>query len=290
VLRKMYVASIFVLALTLLSQANGFEEKLVFCETVTLNDATNSFLNFIGFPHNVTNAGDVWKQYYPLAYYLNNLISAVPGSMDGFYTVCNGFEQLWGRLLTGGNQNCLTAENLIAGSLAVDPLTAFANVGLLNRYKFICGAGFYTLLRENVNCIQRVIANFNTTFAGCLTTWQTNIQHDPTNACNYIGDFTMCYAQVFNQSSCSSGNNIDYWWACEGTLQFALAQFPSCRHARSCTLNRSPFGFGGLEFELMEWSKNHYKFENGQHWFKLPDIFKEINGQWVLSENDWVTG
>jgi len=287
----MYVASILGLAFVLSTQTYGFEEKYVYCQTNALNQWTYNFIQFIGFNGGYTsqNASLLWTTYYPLAYFLNNQISANPGSIDGFYTACNGFEQLWGGLLGQGNQNCLTAENLISG-MNVDPVTAFAVVGLLNKYKFICGAGFYTLLRENLNCVQRVIANFNSTFNGCLTTWQANIQHDPINACNYMGDFTMCFAQVFNQSSCSNGNNIDFWWGCEGSLQFALAQFPSCRHARSCTLNRSPFGFGGFEVELMEWSKTHYKFENGQHWFKLPDIFKEINGQWILSENNWVTG
>uniref|UniRef100_A0A914CS57 Uncharacterized protein n=1 Tax=Acrobeloides nanus TaxID=290746 RepID=A0A914CS57_9BILA len=288
----MYVASILALALVCATQTHGFSEKAVFCQTNALNQATYNFINFIGFPGawSQSNASALWKTYYPLAYFLNQQVSATPGSINGFYTVCNGFEQLWGMLLGFGNQNCLTAENLING-MTVDPGTAFSVVGLLNKYKFICGAGFYTLLRErNIDCVQRVIANFNTTFALCLATYQANVQHDPTSACRYIGDFTSCNALVFNTSACTNGNNVDFWWGCEGSLQFALAQFPSCRHARSCTINRSPFGIGGFERELMEYSKTHYKFENGQHWFKLPDIFKEINGKWVLSENDWVTG
>jgi hypothetical protein len=106
----------------------------------------------------------------------------------------SGFEQLYGCL---NNIPCLTVGAML-NTLNLSPFQAFSFVGLLQQYKFMCGAGFYSnrtdpenqglllisaAIHENIGCIQRVVRNFNDVLTGCVNTYQVNVQHDPNRAC-----------------------------------------------------------------------------------------------------------
>lgn len=114
----------------------------------------------------------------------------------------------------------------------------------------------------------------------CLLTYQNNIAHNPSDACDYINTYANCYSLVFNVTECGFAGSADHWWACEGAYQLTQAQFPNCY--MSCSTQNGPPGFA-------EYLTSHMKTANGKRMLKLPDIFKQIDNKWQLVENEWIT-
>jgi len=265
--RLYFVLAIF--AIVLLSKTEAQ------CVSASFQACSSQMTTFIGY--DVTPANQLWINYTNLYNFLQAKFSNTPGDANDLYVICNGFEQFYGCL---NQPACYSVGAFLDQGLS--PFQAYSFVGLLRQYRFMCGAGFYTALHENLPCLQRVVKNFNTTLTACQTTYQLNVQHDPNRACQYMTDLTNCYAAPFDVSQCRREGAADRWWACETQRNFALSQFPSC--ALTCDLQ-----FGPPPAAFVAYMTEHYKFATGQHWFKMPQTFVEkSNGVWQLDEGQWI--
>ncbi|KAE9556125.1 hypothetical protein FO519_000613 [Halicephalobus sp. NKZ332] len=248
------------------------------CPSADLNSCTYQyFSNFLNYPHTDNNTL-VWTDYSTFINFTDQLVTQNVGDPSGLITVCNALEQTEGCLAAKTDRCFGPLAFLLRGN---DATTSFTFSGLFNLYKFRCGAGLYTVIRENLSCVQRTLWNQRNILWGCLNTYQNNVAHDPAGSCNYVQAYTSCYSAVFNRSSCGFAGSADHWWACEGAYQFTLTQFPNCY--LSCSREFGPPGFS-------EYLETHVKVENGRTWFKLPNIWRQINNEWKFVENDWVTG
>ena len=240
------------------------------CPDTNLLHCTDTFVNYIGYPitHNA-----VWKDYMTFINFTDNLFTQNIGDPTGLVTICNALEQLKGCVAP---YDCFTPFAFLRRqSSAVD---AFIFSGLLQEYNFRCGAGLYTILRENFPCVQRVVAGHSNQLSGCLTTYIANLQHDMQNACTHVGNYMTCVSAIFNQSACGFAGSTDHWWACESAYQLTQPGFPSCKV--SCA-NGGPAG-------LKAFMEENTKIEGGKFWLKPHPVFKSFNGIWKLTENDWM--
>jgi hypothetical protein len=243
------------------------------CDQIKLNACTDTFRRYINYPTQDNSA--IWKDYQTFINYTDTVFTQNVGSPTGLLNICNALEQLKGCVYPN---DCFTPFAFLERQAS--PVEAFIFSGLFQEYNFRCGPGFYTILRENFPCVQRVVAGHSMQLSGCLTTYVANLQHDMQNACTHVQNYMVCVSAIFNQSACGFAGSTDHWWACESAYQLTQPGFPNCK--ASCA-NGGPTG-------LKEFMAENTKIENGQFWLKPPQIFKNINGKWRLSENEWVIG
>uniref|UniRef100_A0A7E4WB08 C-type lectin domain-containing protein n=1 Tax=Panagrellus redivivus TaxID=6233 RepID=A0A7E4WB08_PANRE len=268
---KFLVAAVAVLALS--SASAQLTDN---CPSANLNQCTQQYL-VTGLNYPLTDNSLIWTDYNTFINFTDNLWTANETNPDGLVQICNALEQLQGCLY---QYNCLSPLAFLIRGATAEQAHVFS--GLIREYRFRCGAGLYTILRENFPCVQRTVKHYSSVINACLQTYITNIEHDSQRACDYVNQFSMCNGNIFNRTECGFAGSTDHWWACESAYQLTQPNFPGCHESCSRGQNRPP------QFE--EYLKTHYKVENNKEWFKLPDVFKQnAAGEWVLSENDWVT-
>ncbi|KAK6014382.1 hypothetical protein OSTOST_20235 [Ostertagia ostertagi] len=152
-------------------------------------------------------------------------------------------------------------------------------------YQFNCGPGLNTLLHEGVECAQLIIDGYQNYLQQCVATYLSSITHDYSSGCRYVKNLMNCWSAPFGGSGqipspgCRRAGAADVWWACEANRVFTLNQFPNCRY--SCDVQQQSLL---LESHL----KTHHKFENGMHYYKIPDYMAVVGGKKMLVEGSWM--
>jgi hypothetical protein len=245
------------------------------CDSTRFQACTFAMAQFIGVDTTSDNYANIWRDYTLIDNYFRGLFTSNIGSEAGLVTVCNARDQFL-QCLGNYRDLCTSLNSFFARGLPMPQPYSF--VGLLQQYQYYCGTGFYTAIDGDYACLQRVALNFNSTLQTCVQTYQTNVLHDPSNACTYASDLLQCHAMTYN-TNCQRTGRIDAWWACEAQRQFVLPQFPNC--GLSCNL------VIGTAFDVYQ--QTHHKIDNGQHWYKMPDVFVKVNNQWQLQEGKWMS-
>uniref|UniRef100_A0A1I8A0U6 DUF19 domain-containing protein n=1 Tax=Steinernema glaseri TaxID=37863 RepID=A0A1I8A0U6_9BILA len=261
------------------------------CDQPQLNHCSDTFLKFIGY--NTTNY-DLWKKYEPLYKYLTGKWTAEPGNAEGLVNICNGLEALLGCLGPEGYNLCTRTPYLVSMGTPLDE--AYKVQGMLDQFNFQCGAGFFTALTENFQCLQRVEKHFSTSLDKCRNTFFVNVQADSSLGCAQEHQLVFCYMTVFEQAQCRGGTErADLWWACESQVAFTqpynfctakpfdCSEFFDHRN-RNAMLNSASSNRGAFD----EWVQTHYKKTETGHLFKMADTYKMVNGKLEAIEGEWV--
>uniref|UniRef100_A0AC35U4Z8 Ricin B-type lectin domain-containing protein n=1 Tax=Rhabditophanes sp. KR3021 TaxID=114890 RepID=A0AC35U4Z8_9BILA len=247
------------------------------CDTTKLQYCTNLFITHTAWP---MTAGKAWQDYTQIDnFFTYTLLAGAPGYYDGLLLGCNGFEQLYS-CLGLQNRGCLSVPaRLAAGD---SPVNAYGIGGVMNKLLFECGAGLFTLTNDNaLTCVQNVFIGYRQALTQCQNTYLANTEHDTINGCQYTTDLINCYTAPFTMAGCRRENKSDQWWACETQLNYARGQFPLCDI--HCDLQNGPSGHHN-------YLQTNYKFENEQHHFKMPNIWKQVNDEWKFVEQEqWYT-
>uniref|UniRef100_A0A8R1HJJ1 DUF19 domain-containing protein n=1 Tax=Caenorhabditis japonica TaxID=281687 RepID=A0A8R1HJJ1_CAEJA len=226
---------------------------------------------------NDTVSSQLFKDYTIMYNYFLYMFGKTPGSAADMVTVCNSLETF--NLCMHGNRGCLDIFNLIKKT---DINNAYAVEATYRQYSFFnCGPGLNTLQHEDSSCTQRVLQNSQTVLTGCARTYITNVANDATNGCKYGQDLMNCWSAPFSAASCRSESGVSTWWACEQNKVFVKTTFPSC--PLSCDEKFGPY-FGANA----GWLDTHYKTQDGENWFKMPDTVEKRDGKLVNVEGVWL--
>uniref|UniRef100_A0A0K0ESI8 C-type lectin domain-containing protein n=1 Tax=Strongyloides stercoralis TaxID=6248 RepID=A0A0K0ESI8_STRER len=269
---------IFLSVFVVLIVANfGKGQSDISCDSSALQHCLYGFIQFTGWNASSQNG---LNDYTSLYTYLQQTVGNVVGYDDGLLLVCNGIEQFVSCL---GQQNigCITVPGRLR---AGDSLTnAYGIAGTFNQYQFECGAGLFTVERDNaLTCIQRVLTSNVNVLANCRSTYFANVQHDPSNANLYIGNLLKCYIAPFSVARCRRETRSNEWWACETQYQFVKPQFPLATDV--CDIQHSPL------LTMSDYLKSNHKIENNKHFFKMPNIWKQNElGEWIYTEQEWLS-
>uniref|UniRef100_A0A0N5C4B2 C-type lectin domain-containing protein n=1 Tax=Strongyloides papillosus TaxID=174720 RepID=A0A0N5C4B2_STREA len=270
---KIFV-SVFVLFII---AKNGRAQSQVTCDSSALQHCLYGFIQFTGWNVSSQNA---LNDYTNLYNYLQNTIANVVGYDDGLLLACNGIEQF---------VNCLGIQNIgcisVPGRLRAgdSPTNAYGIAGTFNQYKFECGPGLFTVVRDSaLTCIQRVLISSANVLASCRSTYFANIQHDQLNSNLYIKNLLQCYIAPFSVARCRRDTRSNEWWACESQYQFVKSQFPLATDI--CDIQ-------DFQFEMMnEYIKSNHKVENSKHYFKMPNKWMiNEDGEWEYAEQGWIS-
>ncbi|KAK0399489.1 hypothetical protein QR680_003072 [Steinernema hermaphroditum] len=247
------------------------------CDQPHLNYCSHNFLQFIGY--NTTNY-DLWKRYEPLYNFMMGKWTDVVGNAEGLVNICNGLEAFLGCLGPDNYALCTKTPYLVSMGTSLDE--AYKIQGLLDQFTYQCGAGFFTALTENFQCLQRVEKHFNKTLQTCRQTFFVNVQRHPEGGCAEVQKLAYCYMMPFANAECRQSERADRWWACESQVAFAHPY-------NFCSFDCSDFfDYRNKNDAHQEWMKTHYKKTENGHMFKMGDSYEIKNGDLQVIEGEWI--
>ncbi|CAI4229549.1 unnamed protein product [Auanema sp. JU1783] len=247
--------------------ANGNAE----CDQQRLLHCSNKLAAFIGLPE--SSAPNLFKNYTILYNYYLTKIGLNPGSTDDILNGCNGLESF--NLCMMNNPDCLGLSFLLTQT---DIQNAYLSQGTLRSNGFNCGPGVNTLVHEGLACFQRLLHFNQDYFQQCTASYNTAVTLDSPGACNYIQQLINCWSVPFKTAPCRPTDNSYLWWACEFNNVFGKTEFPNC--GVDCD---PAFQYSFLVAHM----EKHYKFENGEHWARVPDMTYNAAGEARMLQGQW---
>uniref|UniRef100_A0A7E4WA44 DUF19 domain-containing protein n=1 Tax=Panagrellus redivivus TaxID=6233 RepID=A0A7E4WA44_PANRE len=146
----------------------------------------------------------------------------------GFRSVCSAVKA-YKKVLNFDYLRCVNVVELIRNddgtASNVSLPQAIQYIGFINHFDFTCGAGFGIFANSPNDCIGQVFNTSAVALGQCRANLKTQLtgSTDPSMACTYIKDFTLCYQNQFKPCG-----PIAEYFGCEYGRVPSISTFPYC--------------------------------------------------------------